>query len=67
MALWGLHENNYVYKDLRPENILIDDLGYLYLTDFSTARSIATNKWGVYGVTEYLAPELLNKDSCVTQ
>lgn len=29
-----MHKKNIIYKDLRPENILIDNEGYIKLTDF---------------------------------
>lgn len=33
-----LHSKNIIYRDLKPENLLIDNIGYLRLTDFGFAK-----------------------------
>lgn len=33
-----LHSKNIIYRDLKPENLLIDHHGYLRLTDFGFAK-----------------------------
>jgi len=53
-----LHSINVVYKDIRPENILIHDDGYIQLTDFGTSRSQSLSNDQFYAVSEYIAPEL---------
>lgn len=38
MALSSLHERGIVYGDLKPENVLIDENGYIALTDFGFGK-----------------------------
>ncbi|KAL6453233.1 YPK2 Serine/threonine-protein kinase YPK2/YKR2 [Candida maltosa Xu316] len=62
MALESLHELNVIYRDVKPENILLDYQGHIALCDFGLCKLNMSNddKTNTFcGTPEYLAPELL--------
>jgi serine/threonine protein kinase len=55
------HSRNMVHRDIKPQNVLIDEEGRAKLTDFGISRQLeqegVTATGRVLGTTDYVAPE----------
>ncbi len=56
-----MHNKNYIYRDLKLENLLLDEKGYAKITDFGLAKFISKDEQALTfcGTPEYLAPEVI--------
>ena len=63
LGIGYLHDKNIVHRDLKLENIMIDETGYLKLIDFGLAKIIDGSgvAMSFCGTPEYLAPEMITQ------
>jgi len=54
-----LHSQNLIYRDLKPENLLIGEDGYIKITDFGFCKEVKHKTHTMCGTPEYLSPEIV--------
>lgn len=55
MALEEIHNNGFLYRDLKASNILLDSQGHIRLADFGLAKQATTTN-SFLGSVSYVAP-----------
>ena len=66
LGLEDMHQNHIVYRDLKPDNILLSDKGHVCLTDFGLSRILKEPAYltkGCSGSLAYLSPEAVRGKS----
>jgi len=62
-AFCHMHTKKIAYRDLKPENLVMDSIGYVKVVDFGLAKVIDGGKtWTLCGTPAYLAPEIVLND-----
>ncbi|XP_026272375.1 G protein-coupled receptor kinase 5 isoform X2 [Frankliniella occidentalis] len=63
-GLQHLHAQGIVYRDCKPENILLDDTGHVRISDLGLAVEIPEGDMvrGRVGTVGYMAPEVIDND-----
>jgi len=59
LALAHMHERHIIYRDLKPENLLLSDQGYLKVADMGLAKVCKGKTFTTCGTPEYFAPEMV--------
>lgn len=61
LGLIHMHQRDIAYRDMKPENCLVDKMGYPKIVDFGFAKiiRIGTKSYTLCGTPEYLAPEIV--------
>lgn len=59
LAFEHMHGLNIVYRDLKPENLILDKDGVLKVVDFGLAKVVMDRTWTLCGTPDYLAPEII--------
>lgn len=63
IAIGKLHEKGIMHRDLKLENVMVDERGYIKIIDYGLAKMLADDEitMSYCGTPEYLAPEMVSR------
>ena len=62
LAVNYLHQKKIIFRDIKPENIMVLENGYIKLIDFGTAKELKDKTNSIIGTPHYMAPEVILGD-----
>ncbi len=59
LAFEHLHSRKIAYRDLKPENLMLEKSGYIQLVDFGFSKKVSSKTYTMCGTPDYMAPEII--------
>jgi len=59
-AFEHIHDRHIIYRDLKPENLLLNEEGHCKLVDFGLAKCSIVQTYTTCGTPDYFAPEMIS-------
>lgn len=64
LAIESIHKKNYIHRDIKPDNVLIDARGHIQLSDFGLCKQTETSedKYVEETIHDYVPGQIANSN-----